>query len=192
MLPIKIQVKNNYGFTLIELMVVVAIIAILSGIVMVMLSQAKSSAYNARRISDIKEVQKALELYSLDHNNTYPQTGSYEGHPEAGFFKWVNDCYPAPPAVSAWKSFLTTPISPYLSKPPSDPTINDCASSHYYAYKSSGTDYKIMIANPNNPNNPPSKNLIDPARDGGADPCVVDGSGVYGWAIYSSGAACWQ
>lgn len=51
------------GFTLIELLVVIAIIAILSTVVMSGINSARAKSRDARRISDIKMLQKGLELY---------------------------------------------------------------------------------------------------------------------------------
>jgi len=61
------------GFTLIELLVVIAIIGILSSIVVASLSGAKGSGRDAKRISDIKNIQLALALYYND-NLKYPPT----------------------------------------------------------------------------------------------------------------------
>ncbi len=54
---------KNKGFTLIEMMVVVAIIAILSGSFLIGLRGFRSSAYDARRLSDLQKIQGSLELY---------------------------------------------------------------------------------------------------------------------------------
>lgn len=62
---------KNRGFTLIELLVVIAIIGILASIILASLSNAKTQARDAKRLSDIKEIQLALELY-YDANTTYP------------------------------------------------------------------------------------------------------------------------
>jgi len=67
--------KNKQGFTLIELLVVIAIIGILSSVVLASLNSARQKSRDARRISDIKQIQLALELY-FDSNANYPTATS--------------------------------------------------------------------------------------------------------------------
>lgn len=59
------------GFTLIELLVVIAIIGVLASIVIVSLSSSKAKGRDAKRISDIKTIQLALETYYNDFQS-YP------------------------------------------------------------------------------------------------------------------------
>jgi prepilin-type N-terminal cleavage/methylation domain-containing protein len=61
------------GFTLIELLVVIAIIGILSSVVLASLNSARQKGRDARRLSDVKQLQLALELY-YDSNGQYPTT----------------------------------------------------------------------------------------------------------------------
>jgi prepilin-type N-terminal cleavage/methylation domain-containing protein len=63
--------NNKKGFTLIELLVVIAIIGILSSVVLASLNSARQKSRDARRISDVKQLQLALELY-FDSNANYP------------------------------------------------------------------------------------------------------------------------
>lgn len=63
--------KQQKGFTLIELLVVIAIIGLLSTLAVVSLNNARQKSRDAKRLSDIKQVQTALELYYND-NNGYP------------------------------------------------------------------------------------------------------------------------
>ena len=62
----------NRGFTLIELLVVIAIIGILSSVVLASLNTARLKSRDARRISDIKQLQIALALYSDSNSSAYP------------------------------------------------------------------------------------------------------------------------
>lgn len=69
------QRTHTRGFTLIELLVVIAIIGILSSVVLASLNSAREKSRDARRISDIKQIQLALELY-FDSNAAYPTVTS--------------------------------------------------------------------------------------------------------------------
>ena len=57
------------GFTIIELIVVIAIIATLTGIVMMNVSIYMTKARDAKRISDMKTIKTALSAYAASHND---------------------------------------------------------------------------------------------------------------------------
>ncbi len=63
---------NKSGFTLIELLVVIAIIGLLSTIALNSLDSARAGARDAKRLSDLKTIQKAMELYMNDHDGHLP------------------------------------------------------------------------------------------------------------------------
>ena len=65
------NIKSKKGFTLIELLVVIAIIGILSSVVLASLNSARQKSRDARRISDLKQIQLAVELY-FDSCDQYP------------------------------------------------------------------------------------------------------------------------
>jgi len=67
--------KKSKGFTLIELLVVIAIIGILATIVLVSLNSARAKARDSRRVSDLRQIALALEMYYDDNTTTgYPGT----------------------------------------------------------------------------------------------------------------------
>lgn len=66
---------NRKGFTLIEMLIVVAIIGILASVVIVGLGPAQKRGRDSRRAADLREVQTGLELY-YSKNGKYPVSGT--------------------------------------------------------------------------------------------------------------------
>ena len=66
--------NTRKGFTLIEMLIVVAIIGILASVVIIGIGPAQQRARDSRRASDMKQVQTSLELY-YNKNGTYPTSG---------------------------------------------------------------------------------------------------------------------
>ena len=79
----KYKLKNSYGpaFTLIELLVVIVIIGVLATLAVVAISSARTKARDAKRVSDIKQMQTALELYLADQNEYPPVASVTAGSP---------------------------------------------------------------------------------------------------------------
>lgn len=98
---------NKKGFTLVELLVVIVIIGILATLATVALSSARLKARDARRISDVKQIQTALELYYND-TQKYPD---YKAAPAANGSLTFGE---------ALKSSDGTTI--YMAKVPTDPS----------------------------------------------------------------------
>lgn len=57
---------GDKGFTLIELLVVIAIIGLLASVVLVSLNSARQKSRDAKRVSDMNQLAKALELFYND------------------------------------------------------------------------------------------------------------------------------
>ncbi|MFC1838806.1 type IV pilin protein [Thermodesulfobacteriota bacterium] len=67
---IKLNKKNEKGFTLIELMIVIAIIGILAAIAIPQFSAYRTRSYNSAAQSDVRNIATAQEAYYVD-NSTY-------------------------------------------------------------------------------------------------------------------------
>lgn len=170
------------GFTLVELLIVISIIAILSAIGLTIYSGAQKSARITKRLEDLKAISIALELY-YGVNKSYPTT--------SGNFR--SEC-------SNWGSYAPSDVIPgltptYMAAFPADPSMNKSASSSCYLYRSDGVDYKVidyLISEFTSADYQSQRNFIDPAKDGGSDGCKVDGTNISAWAVYSSPiSACW-
>ena len=64
--------KNQKGFTLIELMIVIAIIGILAAIAIPQFSKYRAKSYNAASVSDAKNLKTDMEGFYAEWD-TYPQ-----------------------------------------------------------------------------------------------------------------------
>jgi len=66
--------KPVKGFTLLELLITIAIIGILISVGVVSYSSAQKKSRDSRRMSDMKAVQAAFEQYYADNSGNYPAT----------------------------------------------------------------------------------------------------------------------
>ena len=114
--------KKAYGFTIVELLIVIVVIGILAAVSIVAYSGIQGRARDSQRLQDIATIRKALEMYKTEQGR-----------------------YPAPvanPGVNNWEAsvdpnFLQS-LQGYISKAPVDPMNKiippHSATGYYYAY----------------------------------------------------------
>lgn len=72
-LSVRSLIKNNHGFTLIELMVVIVILGILAGLIVPRIMGRPEEAKQLKAKLTIESLETSLRLYKLD-NGAYPTT----------------------------------------------------------------------------------------------------------------------
>lgn len=158
------------AFTLIELLVVIAIIGLLSSVVLASLASARSKANDSKRVSDLREIQKALETYANDNNGAYPSTGG----------SWRSQCSSA--GAYAPQNLAPGLVPTYISQYPSDPEMKATAGTCCYYYVSDGKEYDAMDFNCStaNTSNAALTSLKDPVYTS-AWSVHTDGAAAKGW-----------
>ena len=174
-MPAQTASSVKKGFTLIELMITISIIAILATIGMVVYSSVQKNARISKRVQDLNSMKVALETYKT-------ATGSYPKLTSGGCIATV----------------LTDLVPRFMPTTPKDPTESGCGSGSYrYVTDGSaggiiGGQYKVHTTSTEMTDQEfrTQPTLIDPARDGGTDNCKVDpttdgSTFVTAWAIYN-------
>lgn len=112
------------GFTIVELLIVIVVIGILAAITIVAFNGVQARAQIAKSQSDLKSMQKLIELYKVD-NGSYPTTVDGSGNRQ-WFFRSGNGNNFIPGVVPRYTANLPTP------------------SVGTYIYMSDGLEYKVM------------------------------------------------
>ena len=132
------------GFTLVELLVVIGIIALLMGLLLPALGRARESARKTACLSNLRQTHQFLVIYANDYKDRVPV--GYRGNKQfnsmiysgtAGRFVLfgllkVGGYMPEPqiyycPAESDARSIMGSELNPWPPGPDGDPTINVAA-----------------------------------------------------------------
>jgi len=154
--------KKKKAFTLIELMVAIAIIGVLASIVLVALGPARAKARDAIRKKDLASMRTALILYASDHDFKLPMTGfgwNNSGDGWATNYENGTSCY----AFGDLEDFLMgtdpdipPPVIAYMPRVPHDPRFGGCNGwggnqTGYMYYHSASPSCSVLFAHLESP-----------------------------------------
>jgi len=158
---LRLKVKISEGFTLVELLIVIAILAILAAAVVLVINPAEllAQSRDSERMSDFQTIKKAVSIYTIDFPSASLGNAQtvYISLPDSN-----SSCssYTLPPLPGSWQyhcataadfmkvnnsgwipiDFSAMPSGTPLPRLPIDPVNNNLS---FYSYIPSGTSYEI-------------------------------------------------
>ena len=123
--------QRQAGFTIVEMLIVVTILALLAGVLVPVLNDSAATSRDARRSADLKAVQSALEAFKRV-NGEYPTTDD-SWSVENG----TNKNYGA-------NGYIKDLVPTFLPALPKDPNEKTEFGTDGYSYRSDGTDFKFL------------------------------------------------
>ena len=85
-----VRKTKHLGFTLIEILIVLAIVAILAAIIFVVFARVREKGRSAVCQSNLKQIALAMQQYIQDNNGRYPHNvyETIKGSPQTQYFHW--------------------------------------------------------------------------------------------------------
>ncbi|MDB5290726.1 MAG: epsG 2 [Phycisphaerales bacterium] len=102
------RTSRGWGFTLVELLVVIGIIALLISILLPVLSRAREQAKRVQCLSNMRQLGMAVLMYANEHHDLMP--AGAEGPPQ---IRW--DWVYWDPTSSPFNDLSEGPVAPYMS-----------------------------------------------------------------------------
>jgi prepilin-type N-terminal cleavage/methylation domain-containing protein len=133
--------SNKRGFTLVEVLLVIVIIAILAGIVIVAINPSRqiSQANNSQRDADVKAILNAVSEYAIDNRGALPSAITTTATTVGSSTGQIDVC--------------SNLVPTYIAEMPFDPTASGAAYSSCSSYNTgytiaSDTAGRVTVAAP--------------------------------------------
>lgn len=123
------------AFTLIEIMVVVAIVALLAAVVGVSVRDSSAQSRDAQRQADLRNLQNAIELYKQEIGR-YPAACN-------GTDRWSGQLNSDVACTNGSRDYIVGLAPKYIKALPIDEKLNGTASGYRYVVNGVGSVYKL-------------------------------------------------
>ena len=145
---LKNKQQNQKGFTLIEVLLVVAIIAILAGIVILAINPTKQlgDTRNAQRQADVNTVLNAVYQYSIDNQGNIPTTVTSTATSICATN--ASSCTQTAPAPDLVNLSVLSANGKYLVAIPHDPKTGDATDTHYNIKVDTANGNRVTVTAP--------------------------------------------
>ncbi len=150
------------GFSLVELLVVIATIALLLSILMPSLGRARSMAMRLKCAHNLRQIDMAMHLYLSGNDDTYPCTQDpVSEDPNNPYWLWMG---------RGWRAFVEPYLETNINKDnpsvlfcPQDRTEKDEYEATSYAYSMAFYHSPEQIDDMNSPSDTYDKNKVQPS-----------------------------
>lgn len=107
------------GFTLVEILVVIGVLAVLMGLILPVLARARAEGRRTACKSNLGQIAKAAQMYAGEHNSIYPKMATK-------------------PSVTPTEPRLCDVFATYAP----DPRVFRCPADHLALYEMEGSSYE--------------------------------------------------
>jgi prepilin-type processing-associated H-X9-DG protein len=122
----RFPVSKRSGFTLIEILIILVIIAQLTAILLLVFSRVRDSARRVTCASNLKQIGLAINMYAADNDDYYPHRKDYS----APFCAWADRLQPYVKETALFECPSTRKLSYIPGCPPASPTEIDDVGQH--------------------------------------------------------------
>lgn len=124
------------GFSLVELMIGVAVIAILASVVYTNINKASDQSRDAKRQADLRNLQNAVELYNNKYGRYPAGCNGASGDAWSGQIGADYEC-------GGSNNYIVGLAPEFIPVLPKDPKLNGDDSGYVYLTNADGSSYKI-------------------------------------------------
>ena len=152
------------GFTLVELLVVVSIVAIISGVLLVNFSASSAASRDAKRQSDLRNLQNAIELYK----------NKYGRYPEGcnGPNVWSGQQGTTDACGGGDTQYIVDLAPEFIRVLPVDPRPVSGQQGYAYTVSADGSVYKLIAMNV------VESEIVSPTHEFGSCPMAANSAGT--------------